>query len=814
MNNYIPRIRQLQNWLLTFLKSEVAVILLFILIDLVFFWKYFFQGLIPIPADVVIGGYFPWLNQKWGFVVGVPVKNPLMSDVVSLLYPWRLLAINLMKSGQLPLWDATSFLGTSLIGNFQAGVFNPFNLLFFLPLSFNKIWGLQVIIQPLIALIAMYVMLRNWQLSKTAAIFGSLSYAFSAQVLVWIEYNVHGFILAVFPLFILILDKFLETKKIFYLSSLSLIITYIIFVGYPQHLYYFAFFGLVYISFLAYKKNRYGNLLSSSLIYFVFIVLGLSLAAVTLFPGLEALNLSIKSLDKVAESNSVLFLSWQNLLTAFIPDFFGNPATNNYFGIGYYESLIFYTSIVAFPFALITIPLVFKNKKVGICLLFLSLSLILALKTPLSQLLQYFSFLGLKGSVSSRVLFIYGFSISCLAAIGLDQFRKKGAAENKPYLKYLPVFVISGVIMGILISLIIIKVILGGFTLIPEDYGKIIISIRNIVIPFGLSLVVALAIFVSKYSKLRPFLIVLFFCLIFFDYFKFATKYLPFIKEDLIFPKTQTINFLKNQQEPFRIAIQKAELLPANMWGIYGLESISGYNILLPKTSADYLNYLNSSEVSRGYSRVVDIDNLNSPFLDVANVKYMLVLLRKDGSPDPIGEPPFNLDTNKYKEVFKEGAVAVYENRNFLPRFYTVNGIVPAKNTEAAYQLINSGNFDYTKKALVEHIPPNTKISECLVSVISYSAESASINANCQGNSFLVFSQLYYPGWKAKINEKNAEILKTNGIFSGVYLPPGKSNLQITYSPDSFKMGALISSVTAILFILFMLTAKSFRLKI
>lgn len=803
----------MRNKLAGFLNKDLSIFLLFLIVDLVFFWKYFLLGLIPIPADVVIGGYFPWLDQKWGYAVGVPVKNALMSDVVSLLYPWRLTAIELIKSGQLPLWDQTSFLGTSLIGNFQAGIFNPFNLLFLLPFDFKRIWGLQVVIQPFLAMVTMYFFLRNWKISKVSSVFGSISYAFSAQVLVWIEYNTLSFALAVFPLFLLILDKFLETKKILYLCGVSLVMAYIIFVGYPQHLYYFTFFGLLFISFMSYSKSKRSVLLLNGALYLAFIVLGLCLAAVVLLPGIEALGLSIKSLDKAAQVNSVLFLPWQNLLTVFIPDFFGNPATNNYFGTGYYESLIFYTSIVALPFAFIVIPESLKSKKIGIISLFLLSALILALNTPISQMLQYFSFLGLKGSVSSRVLFVYGFSISCLAAFGLDHFRKSGKDKDKFYLKYLPVITVSGILAGVLVTLAAIKISIGDLGLITQDFGKIVISIRNIVIPLGLSLALALIAFLSRYGKLRPYLIVLIFCLLFIDYYKFSSKYLPFIKEDLVFPKTGTLDFLRKTKEPFRIAIQKAELLPANTWSIYGLESISGYNILLPKETADYLNYLNSSQLSRGYSRVVDINNLNSPFLDLANVKYLLVLLSKKGSPDASGEPPYNMDTGKYSQVFKEGAVVVYENKDYLPRFYTVNGVDLAQDTESAYRLINSGNFDYKKNALIEHGSAEAKLSECRMSVVSYSAQSASIDANCPGNSFLVFSQLYYPGWRAKINERNAEIIKTNGIFSGIYLSPGESSIQISYSPDSFRIGALISSITAILFAVFMLTARNFRLK-
>lgn len=91
------------------------------------FQKYFLAGSIPIPADILTGAYYPWLDN-----FRIPVKNPLPSDVFSIIYPWRILAMNLLKAGELPLWDNTILLGVPLFANFQAAILNPVNILFFI----------------------------------------------------------------------------------------------------------------------------------------------------------------------------------------------------------------------------------------------------------------------------------------------------------------------------------------------------------------------------------------------------------------------------------------------------------------------------------------------------------------------------------------------------------------------------------------------------------------------------------------------------------------------------------------------------------
>jgi len=55
----------------------------------------------------------------------------LITDPVRQQIPWKTLVIQAEKTIQLPIWESYNFAGTPLLANFQSGVFNPFNLLFF-----------------------------------------------------------------------------------------------------------------------------------------------------------------------------------------------------------------------------------------------------------------------------------------------------------------------------------------------------------------------------------------------------------------------------------------------------------------------------------------------------------------------------------------------------------------------------------------------------------------------------------------------------------------------------------------------------------
>ena len=107
----------------------------FLIIGFIFvlFKDMFFYDKVPLPGDTLIGAYFPWLDYKWGFSVGVPVKNPPTSDAFSQFFVWKKVLADTLKEGRLPLWNPTSFTGAPLMASFHSSAFNPANIFFFLP---------------------------------------------------------------------------------------------------------------------------------------------------------------------------------------------------------------------------------------------------------------------------------------------------------------------------------------------------------------------------------------------------------------------------------------------------------------------------------------------------------------------------------------------------------------------------------------------------------------------------------------------------------------------------------------------------------
>ena len=763
------------------IKSKAGFI--FIFATLIFFWQFFISGLIPIPADLVVGSYYPWLNHKWGYSVGVPVKNPSDPDIISQFYPWKKTVISALKSGELPLWERTYYMGVTLIGNVQAGIFNPFNLLFFLTNDFNFIWGLLVVIKPLLTLFTMYVLLREWKLSQKASIIGSIAYAFSAHVITWTEYNVHGFIFVALPLVFYFIHKG-DKQGLRALFGIPPVIAFMIFAGYPQIVYYVVGVSLIYGVVLGlFSKRSLGQKFKGVFFLVLSILLGLGLAAIQIIPSFEALGDSIRALDKVALAWSIEKMPVGNLITALIPDFFGNPATYNFWGLGVYSTFAFYASLVALTLSIFSFRLWKVNSEVTFLWISAALILFLSLGTPLTFWIHTISILGLKGSSAARGIYFWGFALGGLGAFGFDQLK------NLNYKKALAGFIFPLILITIASALYILQK--TPNQIINTQHTSI--ALRNTLWPLMVASVCATVILIFRKKTNYAFWALT--ILLFLDVYRFGYKFLPYTKKELVFPKTSTIDFLSKQKKPFRVVIQKAELFPQNTWSPYGIESISGYDILVPKETSDFISYLNSGQEGNEYSRYVDIRNFDSPLLNISDAKYA-VILNRDAAP--------KLNPIRYKKVFSEGIVEIWENTQNLGRFFAAESYQVLPEKEVYPKLLDS-KTDLKSEVILTQEPMLENLGKCQVSLISYQQNGERVKTNCSDNSILFFSEPYNSDWHAQVNGNETKIYKANGRFMAVTVPRGQSNVALNYFPPALKTGAYVSALSLFLYLFFYL---------
>jgi hypothetical protein len=168
-------------------------------------------------------------------------------------------------------------------------------------------------------------------------------------------------------------------------------------------------------------------------------------------------------------------------------------------------------------------------------------------------------------------------------------------------------------------------------------------------------------------------------------------------------------------------------------------------------------------------------------------------------------------DSTRWRHVEDVEGLSVFENLRAMPRAWLVKDVVSVKPDEVLYaikasRLPDGRAFNPARTALIEE-PLSFKGTEAGVAAARIShidKTSMEILTDAESQSFLVLSDVYYPGWKAAVDGKWTHIFQTDYVLRGVVVPPGKHVVRFEFRPGSFYLGAGISAVS--LFLLFSLS--------
>jgi uncharacterized membrane protein YfhO len=69
------------------------------------------------------------------------------------------------------------------------------------------------------------------------------------------------------------------------------------------------------------------------------------------------------------------------------------------------------------------------------------------------------------------------------------------------------------------------------------------------------------------------------------------------------------------------------------------------------------------------------------------------------------------------------------------------------------------------------------------------------VRASMSTNSWLVLSDLWFPGWRVYVDGSEQPILKADYLFRAVELRPGEHLVEFVYRPMSFTLGLVISVI-------------------
>ncbi len=157
-------------------------------------------------------------------------------------------------------------------------------------------------------------------------------------------------------------------------------------------------------------------------------------------------------------------------------------------------------------------------------------------------------------------------------------------------------------------------------------------------------------------------------------------------------------------------------------------------------------------------------------------------------------------DPNQFKQVYA-GEVSIWENTQVAPRAFLVSNVRQASTSSDAVAQMQAPDFDPTTQAVVEgDVSINAVGSSSGDAVVtSYSAQQVQLNVSTPGQSLLVMTDTYYPGWSATVDGQPTPIWPTDLAFRGVVVPPGVHQVSFHYAPVSFEIGVAAAAGALVL---------------
>lgn len=766
------------------LKQLLFIFAVAATLTLVINWKIPVKGYLPFPGDLLVGRFFPFNTQSWeGYPLGVAYKEFINADVVRQIYPWRDLAIKMLKQREIPWWNPYSFSGTPLLANIQSAPYYPLNFIYWLT-QHQIAWIIGVILQPILSMIFMWIFVKELKFSSPAAFLSSISFAFSGYMMIWWQLNTVGHAALWLPLILWGMIKYFKSKKFKFLAVIVFSLSSSLLAGHIQTSIYVLIISLVFFVYLTFKEKVFKK---KKLIILPFLgfILSILLALPQLIPSFQLIPLSPRGTQANIEIFKHFVMPFKHLATFVAHDFFGNPATKNYWGEDYGE-FMGYFGVVALFFCLTAVIYKRKSPIVKLFSAIALVALLFALPTPLTYLLPKLKIPVLSTSAPSRALFIVQFCGAVLSGVGLDYWLR-----GKQIIK-------SVLFLGIPILVLLFLAgtgFVGAGDLSQKTNWQV--SLRNLAIPTGIFLVLAassirskliLQIFSNKLIKTGILLAI--FLLATFEYLYFVNKFQTYSEFRFFFPKTPIYEYLRKESSkiPFRFFGDYTASVTSNSWIPYGIYGVEGYDSLYLTRYGELLaaseNGIIPDTIPRSDANLIknQDDFRRRRLQDLLGVRF---ILDKNDNPKSDWEPdPHRFPPDRYQLRWQDGKFKVYENTQSFPRAYLVGDYVLENNPQTIIDTIFNPEFDLQKTMILEEdIQQELVASEGKVEFISYKPNKVELAVTTTTAQLLFLSDAYYPDWVALIDGYETKVFRANYVFRAAVITPGNHRIIFEYQP-------------------------------
>jgi hypothetical protein len=600
------------------------------------------------------------------------------------------------------------------------------------------------------------------------------------------------------------------------------------------HLQIFLFVGLVALSYglcrLATRQHVY--------LLGVALALGGLIASAQLLPSLELARHSHRpGLATEAGYRGYLgrALPTYNLVTGFLPNYFGNPTRGDYWGFvptplwgggmawasnpADYLEFCLYVGVL--PLLLSLYAMLFRRGSTAHYLTGLALFALLLAGGTFPNRFFYFHVPGFASSGGPcRIVLLAMFAVAVLTGLGLEQWRTDPPARRWKGGLAVAALVAVAFLASWLYTANLIRAIdrqiplhrtplagdlvhfgvffvagLGGLWLMGKETGKLgnweIRQLGN----WATGQLGNWATGKRSGSRLPNFLISqLPNFLIYADLWLFGHAFNPTSLPAAVYPPSRLAAQLRDdaglarvlpQLGPWSLTQPPQPVLPPNSGMALGLYDVQGYDSLYLREYKEFMNAAEGGEASPPENgNLLRLTKQSSPLLDLLGVRYVV-------SQTEVAAPGLR---HVRGESFK-----VYENTRSLPRAFIVYQAEEIPDRPALLARLQSSHFDPRKTVLLEvpKVPKVPKVSEDIhtpphphpAQITRYEANRVVLTALLSAPGYAVLSDVAFPGWKAYVDGHPQRWQRADGLLRAVALPGGQHTVTFIYRPLAVRLG-------------------------
>lgn len=720
-------------------SENTKIILFLFLLSAAFFWKIF------IHYDEML--YSP------------------VSDVYMTFADMKKFIAETIRNGELPFWNPYLFAGKPGLANLEYNMFYPLTILFILFPS-DLVFGYYFMIHIFLTGYFTYLYVNEITKNKTSSLFASLSFMLSRYLINAIFQGHLTVITSItfIPLQLYLIEKIFKNPQIRNSILLGASFALQLLGGHPQWVMYSTYLSIAYAAFklsgMPDKKKTALKMLKFGLSA-VLVFMGLSL--IQLIPAYEFHDYGDRHGGVSYEESIVFQMPLRNVVGFIMPEFYGSFIDESSVSGQLFDQSFPYVGVLTLFFAVFAV-LVGKRGYVRFYLLVFIVSLLISFgdNTPLYKFFYYL----VPGAgffrVPSRLLSFTSFSLSVLSGLGLAGILRLDESARKGLVGYVLRFVVLNLVVVFLLSFMV----YGGYVSVSKWSWPSIVF-YSVISFMGIGFVFMYL--VGRLSR-RSFIFLVCVVLVF-DLWVMGQSYVMTVDPSLAFSSNKMIDFLMKDDGVFRVVSWNVDF-PRRKAVRFGIQKLGGY---VTTSLGDYNEFVRVHG-ARVFMHGVSFNEIPGPnLLRLLNVKYVI-------SPGQ-----------------------VYVNDDFLPRAIIVPkaSFLSSKREILAETL--SPDFDPGKIVLIEDeiVREEAYDGTYHVEITSWSPNKIELSADLSAPGFLVLSEVWYPAWNAYVDGEDVRVYKADYVLRSVFLPEGHHSIVFKFESDWFKVGALISLLTALVLIVF-----------